>query len=97
MRQQGSLPQLVAAPEDLRYAHLFRTLALIFEDFQVTAAADSKWTQLAESNRKRADAAFARLSLKYDSDEDGTIDEQRRPLASTTFLTEGSWDPEGQL
>lgn len=97
VRQQGSLPQLVAAPEDFRYAHLFRTLALIFEDFEVTGAGDAKWTKLAEANRKRADTAFGRLSLKYDSDEDGVIDEERRPLASTTFLTEGSWDPTGTL
>lgn len=94
IRQKGSLPHLIASPEDLRYAHLFRTLALIFEDFEVSAAADSKWTSLATANRDRATAAFGRLSLRYDTDEDGVADEDRRTLDPVTFLTGGGYDPD---
>jgi len=89
IRQKGSLPQLIASPEDLKYVHLYRALELIFRDFAVSQSADGKWPFLAADYAKQYQQAWNQLSLKYDSNEDGKADGERRPLASVTFLASG--------
>ncbi len=93
LRQGGSLAQLICSPEDLRYVHLYRTLELIFRDFMVTAAADSKWATLAQSYADQGKAAWGQLAVKYDTNEDGVMDSNRRAMAPVTFLGCGGEDP----
>lgn len=86
LRQRGSLPQLVCSPEDLRYVHLYRTLELVFRDFTSTASGD-KWADLAAYYASEGKEAWGKLSLKYDPDEDGIADSQRRPATPVTMLS----------
>lgn len=91
IRQKGSLPHLVCAPEDLRFVLLYETLANIYRDFISIPGDTSKWQALKIDYDAKAQRAWAELALRYDSDEDGHADEQR-PATPVTFLgASGDW------
>lgn len=93
VRQQGTLPNLIMSPEDLRYVHTYRTLEAVFRDFSVTAQPD-KWNVLSKEYAQKADAAFKQLSFKYDDNDDGQANTNRRPAQAVTFLADGGeWWP----
>lgn len=94
IRQKGSIPHLVASPEDLRQVHLFLALKLVFTDFSVRFGDGSRWPTLADSYSKESQAAFKQLSLSYSSDDSGNADATRRAVQSVTFLACGGegWD-----
>ena len=92
LRQKGTIPHLVASPEDLRQVHIFLTLKLIFTDFAIRFGDGSRWPELAQMYAKEARAAFSQISLHYSSDDSGTPDGGRRPAQPmTTLAASASW------
>lgn len=85
---RGNRPALVMSPTAFRSVYLTLTLALIFENFSTTLneAYDAK----AEMYRRQYEAAWSRLSFRYDADEDGVADKRvRRAGGMSSIWTNG--------
>lgn len=92
LRAQGSLAHLVMEPEALRFAHLFKTLELIFRDWSITASGDEKWAHLATDYGQRFAEDWGRLQFRYDEDKTGAVDETtKRGAQPPVFLTSNGW------
>ena len=87
IRQKGSIPHLVMAPEDLKFVLLYRVLAAIYSDFN--ASNNPTWMKRADDYRALADKAFKELSFKYDTSDSGVADIQKRSASPVTFLASG--------
>lgn len=68
----GRRPYLVMSPSGLRECHLYLTLSLIFDD--LSTGAGLQYMETAARYRQQFEAAWSRLSLVYDSDDDGEVD-----------------------
>lgn len=95
LRGKGSLAHLVMDPEATRLWHLYQSLALAFNDFTVAGDPDGKWERQRDRYERKADAARDELTLTYDTDDDGVVDVERRPVTPVTFLAVGGSDPWG--
>lgn len=92
LRAQGSLSHLVMEPDALRFAHLFKTLELIFRDWAVTASSDEKWAALATDYGQRFADDWGRLQFRYDEDRTGKADEAtKRAAQPPLFLSSNGW------
>lgn len=88
LRQKGTLPHLILSPEDLRYAHFYLTLQLIFSDFAVSQPANGVWQQTSDTYRRSYRDAIGGLSLRYAPD-DGGGPGANRAASPVTFLASG--------
>ena len=90
---QGQRPWLVMSPVAIRDAHLYPSLALIFED--LATRLNEAYEMRAASYRRHYEAAWTRLNFRYDADELGQLvdDDRRRSSRGPTFLSGGrrSW------
>jgi len=86
---QGQRPWLVMSPVAIRDAHLYLSLALIFED--LATRLNEAYEMRAASYRRHYEAAWTRLNFRYDADEQGQAvdDDRRRSSRGPTFLSGG--------
>lgn len=87
VRQKGSIPHLVMAPEDLKFVLLYRVLNSIYNDFN--RSQNGTWLQRAQDYERKAKEAFDGLSFKYDTSDSGVADAKRRSVSPVTILTSG--------
>jgi hypothetical protein len=86
--EEGRRPWLVLAPGQLRSVHLYTTLALVFED--QASRLNLAWETRAQDYRAQATAAWDRLVLRYDQDDDGADDDgPAQPAALATVFLSG--------
>ena len=85
--ETGKRPHLVLSPASLREVHLLMTLALIYEDLSVTRA--DRYAEQAADRRRQAEAAWGKLRLLYDADDDGRADQTRSGPATVWLM--GGW------
>ena len=82
---RGNRPNLIGSPSSTRGAHLYLTLALIFED--MSARDPASFSDRAASYRRQYESQLQRLTFKYPADENGnTPASSRRGAGSTVFL-----------
>tara|TARA_Y100000310_G_scaffold178486_1_gene178466 strand:- start:62 stop:748 length:687 start_codon:yes stop_codon:yes gene_type:complete len=88
---KGNRPNLIISSWALRNVHLYWTLTLIADLLRVTAT--GRWGQLAEDWGKRTEGEWNALTFLYDSDEDGTPEEEAEAAVPTLYLTDvpGDW------
>lgn len=86
---RGRRPYLILSPSALRGVHLYRILALIYRDLQLSGAEDDRYGALADHYDRQYEAAWAALTFEYDADDDGASDGARRRTAGspTIWLT----------
>lgn len=96
-RQRGSLSHLVMSPEDTRFLHLFLALQNRFTDLMTSAGDGSKWATLATMYTEKFREKFSTTSFRYDSDDDGIPDPERRRAPAVTFLGGHGSDPHGYV
>lgn len=84
---KGNRPNLVMEPSALRSVHLYLALALVMEDQELRSA--PVYEQRAQAYRDAYERAWAELSPRYDSDDDGVADTRRRASAATIWLCGG--------
>jgi hypothetical protein len=82
----GRRPYLVLSPEALRAIHLAATLGLIARGLCGAGDPANRWTALAEHYEAEAEAAWSRLHLVYDEDDDGRDDGRRRRGVTSIWL-----------
>ena len=70
--ERGNRPNLVLSPSSLREAHLYLTLALIFEDFATRL--NPVYEARANGYREAFKDALTRHNFVYDADDDGAPD-----------------------
>ncbi len=79
VRDQGNLEYLIMSPESLRSCHLNLTLYLIFKDASSTGMGlDNTYMDHAREHRSMYENDFKRLQFKYDINEDGKVDKNKR-------------------
>ncbi len=81
----GNRPNLIMEPSALRQAHLYLTLAIIFEG-QLRSRLDEAYREDAAEFRRQYDAAWAGLSPRYDVSDAGAADTRRRPATPSVWL-----------
>lgn len=86
---EGQRPYLVMSPTALREAHLYLSLALVFED--LATRLNDAYEMRASSFRRHYEAAWSRLTFRYDADEDGNAgnEDRRRASRGTVWLSGG--------
>ena len=85
--ERGRRPQLIIDAWALRDVHVYKSLGIIFRDAAL-ALGDGRYQELAEYYRTLADETLAGLSLQYDEDEDGFVDDgDQLPAHSVIFLS----------
>ncbi len=85
LHEAGRRPYLVMSPWSLRAVHLVLALAYTFRDYAASAG-DGKYADLAEHYLSEHNAAWDRLQLVYDVDEDDVIDNAEQGLAGQPVL-----------
>lgn len=81
----GNRPWLVMSPSALREPHMLLTLSYIMEDLATSLS--EVYSDAATEYRRQYDRAVARISLEYDHDQDGEIDEApRRAVRGSLWL-----------
>lgn len=87
LRSRGSLPHLIASPEDLRGVHLYATLAMIYEDL-ASAKSSTVHAEIAAQYRARLGSMWSSLKLVWDVDQDGTSDDlgARKPVYRSRWV-----------
>lgn len=87
LRSRGSLPHLIASPEDLRGVHLYTTLAMIYEDL-ASAKSSTVHAEIAAQYRARLGSMWSGLKLVWDQDQDGVTDDvgARKPVYRNRWL-----------
>lgn len=83
--ERGRRPWLIISSSALRESALYLTLALIYEDL-ATRLSDT-YEQRADRYRQQYEAAWSRLRVVYDEDDDGSADTSRRGAAPTVWLS----------
>ena len=89
---RGNRPNLIMEPSALRQAHLYLTLAIIFEG-QLSSRLDSAYDEKAMRFRAEYERAYNELSPRYDVADAGQADTKRRG-GPTVWLNGGrgtSW------
>jgi len=81
----GNRPNLIMEPSALRQAHLYLTLALIFEG-QLASRIDQAYRQDAVEFRRQYEAAWEGVSPRYDVGDAGAADTRRRALTPSIWL-----------
>lgn len=81
---QGNRPNLILDPSALREASLALTLALIFDD--LSTRLNEAYETRAAKYRDQFEGAWGRLRFDYDTDDDGTADQTKRPAMATVWL-----------
>lgn len=85
--ESGRRPWLIVSPGALRQVHLMGTLVLIFESLAMSAG--SAMSDAADRYRAEYEAAWGRVVLAYDEDDDGTEDDKRGGQPSVLWLHGG--------
>lgn len=86
VRDQGNLEYLIMSPESLRSCHLNLTLYLIFKDASSTGMGlDNTYMEHAREHRSLFEGDFKRLQFKYDINEDGKVDKNKRAAYPVIF------------
>lgn len=76
----GNRPALIGSPSSVRGAHLYLTLALVFED--MATRAPEAYSDRASMYRKQYEGALQRLTFKYPEDEYGNTPGRGRAAAT---------------
>mgnify|MGYP003637835104 CR=1 FL=1 len=86
IRAMGNLEYLIMSPETLRSSHKHFTLWLIYKDAANTGMGqDSTYRETSREHLSLYKEEFASLVFKYDLDEDGNPDEEKRAAAPVIF------------
>lgn len=81
----GNRPNLIMEPSALRQAHLYLTLALIFEGL-LQSRLDDAYRQQGQDYRRQYEAAWSAVSPRYDVTDAGAADTRRRPMSPSIWL-----------
>ncbi|MCK4759721.1 MAG: hypothetical protein KAT69_06700 [Candidatus Aminicenantes bacterium] len=76
LKNKGRRPNMLIDGAQLRIPLIHKSFELIFRDF--FKEIDDKWHVLMEIHAQKYRDAFAELAIKYDADEDGSIDPDER-------------------
>jgi hypothetical protein len=76
IKDKGKRPHMLIDGSQLREVHILKTLELIYFDF--SKSTDDIFWEKHLAYKDRYEQQFASLSIKYDSDEDGLIEEDER-------------------
>lgn len=76
---------LTVSPSELREVRILLTLTLIFEDFSVRLGA--AYGEQAANYRNQFEAAWGRLRLSYDEDDDGSPETTKKGGSAVLWLT----------
>lgn len=83
--RRGNRPQLILSAGVLFDPHLARTLQLVYTDADQSIG-DDRYTRLASRYRDAYERALSSTAFRYDSDEDGTLEEgDGRPATSAVL------------
>lgn len=83
--EAGKRIYLMVSPSELREVRVLLTLALIFEDFSVRL--NAAYAEAAANYRNQYEAAWGRLRLTYDTDDDGDPEVGKVAPSAILFLT----------
>ena len=72
---------------ELREAHIFKSLHLIYRDHANSVNNDTSYLALADEYEQKAIREFDTIHLTYDSDEDGIDDEVSKRNPTSIILT----------
>tara|TARA_Y100000593_G_scaffold95046_1_gene198798 strand:+ start:1848 stop:2603 length:756 start_codon:yes stop_codon:yes gene_type:complete len=91
LRREGNRPNLILEPEELRDAHRFHALALIFADFATNADPEAGYLEKSKFYGRQYAAEWAGIEFAYDTDDDGDRD-TTKTATPPLFLTSGAYD-----
>ena len=83
--QKGRYPHLVLDPWSLRSIHIFECFRIIFRD-AAQSVGDDRYSALVEEYTNLANLEWGRTDFRYDSDEDGYIDDDSRSAYPVIYL-----------
>lgn len=83
----GNRPELILDNSELREAHIFKSLHLIYRDHANSVNNDTSYLALADEYEQKAIREFDTIHLTYDSDEDGIDDEVSKRNPTSIILT----------
>lgn len=83
----GNRPELILDNSELREAHIFKSLHIIYRDHAASVNNDERYQDLADEYEQKAIREFDTIHLTYDSDEDGLDNEVSKRNPTSIILT----------
>jgi hypothetical protein len=83
----GNRPELLLDNSELREAHIFKSLHIIYRDHAASVNSDQRYVDLADEYEQKAIREFDSIHLTYDTDNDGIDGEEYKRNPTSIILT----------